>query len=235
MRKKNIFKKVRFGKIRAFIILFFRIGLFNRQVGKLLIDDYDGHWGHQTTRETGNLGFGFFHFSLISSQKPKRVLCVGSQQGFIPAICALACKSNGIGHVDFIDAGYDQGHSKAWSGIGFWKKVNPSKHFALLGISNWISTYVMTTEEFSKKFLKRNYNYIYIDGDHTYEGVKNDFRLLWPHMKKDGFMSFHDILNKGYFRKKYEFGVWKFWQELEKSYPHIYFSQHPGLGLIQKE
>jgi len=33
-----------------------------------------------------------FIMPLLLLQKPERVLCIGSEQGFIPAICALACK-----------------------------------------------------------------------------------------------------------------------------------------------
>jgi hypothetical protein len=40
--------------------------------------------------------------------RPKRVLCVGSRYGYIPAICAYACKENNYGVVDFVDAGFDE-------------------------------------------------------------------------------------------------------------------------------
>ncbi len=209
----------------------FDINIFNKQFSKLLIDVYDGYWGHSVSRKNGDLGFGFFHFGLIAAHKPKRVLCVGSQKGFIPVICALACKSNNKGHVDFVDAGFDEGHPKAWSGIGFWRKVNLNKHFAKAGAENWITTHVLTTEDFAKK-NKRRYDYIYIDGDHSYEGVKRDYKIFWPLLNKGGFMAFHDVLAEGSFRSKYNFGVWKLWKEIKNE--KIYFSRLPGLGILQK-
>ena len=231
---KKLLEKLYFRKFRALIVSLLKIGIFSGQVGKVIVDYYDGHWGQQVVRETGNLGFGFIHYAITAALKPERVLCIGSQKGFIPVICALSCKDNGSGHVDFVDAGYEKGHPKAWSGMGFWKKVNPRKHFAFLGVGNWISTYVMSTEDFSKNYPKRKYDYIYIDGDHSHGGVRKDFKLLWPRLKKGGLMSFHDIVAKGYFRGRYKFGVWKLWRQLENSYPSIHFGAHPGLGIIQK-
>ena len=86
--------------------------------------------GHGATTETGNLGFGFLHAGFINTLKPERVLCVGSRQGYIPAVCALACKYNHYGHVDFVDAGYDAGEPDNWGGTGFWKKRSARAFFS---------------------------------------------------------------------------------------------------------
>lgn len=37
-----------------------------------------------------------------------------------------------------------------------------------------------------------NIDFIFIDGDHSYEGVKKDFKLWLPKMKPGGIMVFHD-------------------------------------------
>jgi hypothetical protein len=234
MWKVKILEKLHFRKLRTFVVSLFKFGIFNGQVGKVIIDFYDGYWGQQVDRGTGNLGFGLIHYSLISNLKPEKVLCVGSQKGYIPVICALACKDNKKGFVDFVDAGYDKGHPKAWSGIGFWKKINSKKHFSYMGVGNRINTYVMTTKDFIKKYPKQKYGYIYIDGDHSYKGVKNDFELFWPKLRKGGLICFHDIIAKGKFNNRYGFGVWKLWQRLVNKYPNIQFNSHPGLGILQK-
>jgi predicted O-methyltransferase YrrM len=150
---------------------------------------------------------------MVRNSKPKRILCVGSRKGFVPAILALACKDNGMGHVDFVDAGYDQdSHDKHWSGIGFWKKTDVSEHFKNIGVHAYITTHVMTTKEYANKTPKKTYQYIYIDGDHSYKGVKLDYSLFWPRLAKYGYMTFHDIVAKGYLDEGL-FGVWRFWKE----------------------
>lgn len=213
--------------------------LFNNATGRFLIRYFGGDEGHLINRETGNIGFGLIHYALVRNLNPTRVLCIGSRRGFIPAICALACQDNNKGNVDFVDAGYDRNQpAKHWSGVGFWKKVIPQKHFSTLNLGKWITTYVMTSGQFADKFPKRRYGYIYVDGDHSYEGVKKDFEAFWPRLEKNGFMSFHDIVAKGYLDGG-EFGVWKFWNELE-NVNKIEFPfpdkppEYSGLGIIQK-
>ena len=160
--------------------------------------------------------------------------------GYIPFICALASKANQHGQVDFVDAGYsvnDSKDSKRHSfGQGHWKKVDPQKHFSYLGTQNQINTYVMTTKEFAKKYPKRKYDYIYIDGDHRYQGVSLDFRLFWNRLNKGGFMIFHDIAKNGLFGDV-NFQVGKFWAEIKKNHRSwIEFTENgaDGLGILQK-
>ncbi|MCL4338900.1 class I SAM-dependent methyltransferase [Patescibacteria group bacterium] len=221
----NSVSKNLFGQNRSII--------FNRSVTRQLAKYYNGDKGHQTNLTTGNLGYGFIHYSLILNLKPKRVLCVGSRKGFIPAICALACQENGFGDVDFVDAGFGPDDPNNWSGIGWWKEVNPNKHFSFLDVKKNLTTHVMTTSEFAKRY-KHKYQYIYIDGDHSYEGVKRDYSLFWPRLDKGGFMAFHDVVARGYLDKGL-FGIWRFWREIEYKHTFIFpFPKDSGLGIIQK-
>jgi hypothetical protein len=206
--------------------------IFNRAVTRRLITYFGADDGQNINLSSGNLGYGFIHYGLILNIKPKRILCIGSRKGFIPAICALACQENNFGHVDFVDAGYDETHPKHWTGIGFWKKNDPIKHFSFLEINNWITTYVMTTEEFAKKYNYR-YQYIYIDGDHSYEGVTTDYNLFWPRLDKMGLMVFHDVIVKRAPNLP-PFGVWKFFKEIKANKIIFPFPKVSGLGIVQK-
>lgn len=40
----------------------------------------------------------------------------------------------------------------------------------------------------------RKIDFLFIDGDHSYEGVKQDFEVFSPLVKKNGLIAFHDIL-----------------------------------------
>lgn len=208
--------------------------LLKRGISKTLITQYNGDEGHNINTSQYFLGFGLIHYALVRNTRPKRILCVGSRKGFIPAILALACKDNGVGHVDFVDAGYDETNpEKHWSGVGFWRDVDPVKHFDAIGVSDSITTYVMTTENYANIYPKKRYQYIYIDGDHSYEGVKLDYSLFWPRLDTYGFMSFHDVVARGYLDKGM-FGIWKFWKELKGNKIVFPFPKESGLGFIQK-
>jgi hypothetical protein len=196
----------------------------------------DDNW-HHLDKENGGLGYGWVHYSLIRLLRPEKVLCVGSRYGYIPAICAMACRDNKNGIVDFVDAGYDQQEpgylQKSWGGVGFWKKCNPEKYFGKFGLDKYIRLYVMRSEEYSKKNEKAKYGYVCIDGDHSYEGVKNDFEMFWPKVEKGGFMTFHDIGSPDAGAAVY--GIRKFWKELKNKQKTVMeFLENPGLGLIQK-
>ena len=216
-----------------------RRSLISNRVVTNLIAHYGGSTGHNLDLGKKNdLGYGFLHYALITNFKPKNVLCIGSGQGFIPAICALACKNNKTGHVDFVDAGFDKDNPNSWGGTGFWKKVDPEKHFGFYDLHRWLDTYVMKSADFQKMGTRKKWQYIYLDADHSYKGIKNDFSLFWPRLEKGGLVVFHDVLLKKH-PEKLKFGVWKFWKELKNknkiTIPYtIPWGTPSGLGIIQK-
>lgn len=191
---------------------------------------------HNIDKNKNNLGYGWVHYSLIRNLQPKRVLVIGSRYGYIPALCALACRDNKKGVVDFVDAGYDcdnPNHKEHWGGVGFWNEVNPKVYFGKFGLEKYINTHVMTSREFSNKYPKRIWDYISLDGDHSYKGVKYDFKTFWLRLKKFGYVSLHDIYTKQ--SEGLEYGVSKYWKEIKKTNLHsIEFAGQYGLGLVQK-
>jgi hypothetical protein len=192
---------------------------------------------HQQDLKTGNLGYGWIHYGLIRSTRPKNVLCIGSRYGFVPAVCALACKDNKSGLVDFVDAGYDiddySGPDEHWGGVGFWKRCYPTKYFGKFGLANYIKLWVMRSDEYEGNNKTKKYGYVHIDGDHSYAGVKADFDMFWPKVAKGGFLAIHDIGSPD--KDGNVYGTRRFWKELTKKYPvALQFVEDPGVGILQK-
>ncbi len=184
---------------------------------------------HNNDYNKNNLGFGFMHYSLIRNLRPDRVLCVGSQRGYVPAICGLACKDEGKGHVDFVDLGLEINEENSWGGLGVWKKATKS-YWWRLGVEDYITIFNCRTSVFESK----EYDYISLDGDHSYEGIKRDFNLFWPHLKKGGIMAITNS-DEDKMTRYGKCGVKQFWQELEKDYKQfINLKISSGLGLLQK-
>lgn len=202
----------------------------------------DYRWGDLKSQnldvEKFNSGYGLIHYSMVRNQRPNRILCVGSMYGFIPFNLASACMENRKGRVDFVDAGYDIQSKKDkkthYYGQGFWKKVNPNNHFSYLLSPKYINTYVMTSEDFANKY-KRKYDYIYLDGDHSYAGALKDFNLFWPRLKKGGYLCLHDIDFKR-IEEGLSFEHWKLWKNITKKAPFKIevSNKYSGLGFIQK-
>ena len=66
-----------------------------------------------------------------------------------------------------------------------------------------------------KLFDNQPVDFAFIDGDHTYDGVKADFLYYAPLVRSGGLIAFHDILPR---TDVPEIQVDRFWGELRDSY-----------------
>jgi len=67
------------------------------------------------------------------------------------------------------------------------------------------------------KNLNIKFDLIFIDGDHTYEGVKKDFYDYKEFLNDEGIILFHDILDTE-FHKNFNCYVHDFWKEIKNEY-----------------
>jgi predicted O-methyltransferase YrrM len=79
------------------------------------------------------------------------------------------------------------------------------------------------------------FDFIFVDGGHSYEIVKKDYENFYPMLRNNGIISFHDIHNAGY----PAFGVKKLWEEIKrvgKGYRELITMKEEvgGIGLIYK-
>lgn len=76
---------------------------------------------------------------------------------------------------------------------------------------NYIDALERTKDYIDKRVVLKGFSYqvaseipdeslglVYIDGDHTYMGVKTDIESYYPKLVKDGIMAFHDFGNPTY-------------------------------------
>jgi predicted O-methyltransferase YrrM len=79
-------------------------------------------------------------------------------------------------------------------------------------------------------------DFLFIDGDHTYEGVKQDFEMYSPLVKDGGLIVLHDILEH---RNIPDCRVSDFWLKIKPQYRHLEFTSPPwhwgGIGVIWQE
>ncbi len=82
-------------------------------------------------------------------------------------------------------------------------------------------------------------DFLMIDGDHTFEGVKQDYEMYAPLVREGGYIAFHDTLHDASTETKdisYKIEVGRFWKSICGGYPHWNFDQSGkiGIGLLQK-
>ncbi len=77
---------------------------------------------------------------------------------------------------------------------------------------------------------------LFIDGDHTYEGVRSDFEMYSPLVVEGGMIAFHDILDH---HPDSGCEVARYWNEIKDDYRHVELAVAPyrwgGIGVLWKK
>jgi len=82
---------------------------------------------------------------------------------------------------------------------------------------------------------------LFIDGDHTYEGVKSDYEMYNHLVNSGGYIAFHDVIYAPRWQGEAKCDVYKFWEELRGNKITIsHFQKNHslrwgGIGLLLKE
>ena len=104
--------------------------------------------------------------------------------------------------------------------------VNAHNHERYAGFSNLMR---MLFDDAVAYFADQTIDLLHIDGLHTYEAVRHDFETWLPKLAPGALVLFHDTQVR-----ESDFGVWKFWDELQERYPDsIEFTYSSGLGVLQ--
>lgn len=97
----------------------------------------------------------------------------------------------------------------------------PQKKKKLFKLFNpYAKSYFLRIDSHSKEAVRKvreilgrgKVDFLFIDGDHSYDGVKLDFEMYRKFVKRGGFVAFHDIIHP-------KLGVIKFWREIKCRYP----------------
>jgi predicted O-methyltransferase YrrM len=70
-------------------------------------------------------------------------------------------------------------------------------------------------------------DYLFLDGDHTYEGVSRDFEMYAPLVRSGGIVAFHDIVT---YNPASRCAVVTFWKEIKQKYRHGEFVEETPRG-----
>jgi len=168
---------------------------------------------------------------LISSIQPKFIVEIGTARG--GTLFLLTKFSNIEAHIISIDLPGGQFGGGYPYPLKFFYKSFKSKNQKLTLIRK--NSHSPSTFQKLKKILKTHkLDLLFIDGDHTYKGVKKDFEMYSTLVKKNGIIAFHDIVPH---LPELNCQVNKFWNEIKSKYRYEEFIESKdqkicGIGII---
>lgn len=72
------------------------------------------------------------------------------------------------------------------------KEPEARRNLAAVDVADYVTLCVGTTDEWAKKLAHKEFDFLFIDADHSYGGVLNDFKNWTPMVKVGGLVGFHD-------------------------------------------
>ena len=235
--------------VRMIIIIFLtilaRFDLRNESVKKKTIEDYiDLSFSYNYTPIKG-LRFKLIiralqikdelqkFIELIAKYQPQVVLEIGTARG--GTLFLLTKFSSPNAHLISLDlpgGQYGGGYNK-WTGYFFKSFALDTQKISLIRADS----HKDSTLKKLKKILKgKPIDVLFIDGDHSYEGVKKDFEMYSPLVKAGGIIAFHDIVIHP---PETECDVNKFWNEIKHNFEYKEFvanwdQKMCGIGIVIK-
>lgn len=169
---------------------------------------------------------------LVKELKPKTVLEIGTAEGGTLFLFSRLADSHAkVISVDLPGGEFGGGYPE-WK-IDLYKSFSlPFQELYLLRENSHSNS---TREQVKEIIGATPIDFLFIDGDHTYEGAKNDFEMYAPLVKDGGIIAFHDIAQHP---PEKNCNVHKFWEEI-KGENSQEFIENPnqkwaGIGVYRK-
>lgn len=162
-------------------------------------------------------------YEFVLEYKPKKMLEIGVQNGQSTKTILMAMNRNGMGQLTSID------HKRR-------QDILDAEYPDLKKYWNFIvgSSHCPSTLQAAKNSLADGelYDMAFIDGDHKYLGVKQDWDEYTPLVKPGGIIMLHDTVNQNE-------GVNQLWDEITWEKFNIDWGRArnhviPGFGIIKK-
>jgi len=174
--------------------------------------------------------------SILKKRNPKLLVEIGTASGGTLFLFTRVASADAT----LISIDLPGGKTGGLSGSGYSKlKIPLFKAFCLpnqkLHLLR-VDSHSEKTKNQLKSILKgKKIDFLFIDGDHSYNGVKMDFEMYSPLVQNNGIIAFHDIIpNLPEFSE-----VDKFWNEIKLQYNYEEFIEYKnnqsgyGIGLLK--
>jgi predicted O-methyltransferase YrrM len=174
-------------------------------------------------------------YSLAKSLKPEVCVEIGSARGKSACYVGRALAENGKGKLYAIDP-----HVKTeWNDDNSVDSIDEfRRNIAAFGLEDRVEIIRKFSGDAAQGWT-RKIDLIFIDGDHSYDGVRRDWELFSPHLSEFGVAVFHDTaweidrVSWSQYNRD-DMGVPRFVEELRRAgYPVMTFPNDCGVSLVQ--
>ena len=154
---------------------------------------------------------------ILKTSPPKYSLEIGTNYGgTLFLLCALSAPDAKIISVDLRDGQFGGGYPLRKIPL-FRKFPGSGQRLHLIQAD---SHDAQTLEQVRRALGDNKLDYLFIDADHTYEGVASDFRMYSPLVRPGGMIAFHDIVS---YRNETKCEVSRFWNNIKHRHRHLEF------------
>jgi len=167
---------------------------------------------------------------IIEKNPPKTVLEIGTANGGTFFLLSRMANENALIVSVDLPGGKFGGGYPSWKEKVYKSFAKGKQRIELLRAN---SHELQTFNKVKEIFGQHKIEFMFLDGDHTYEGVKQDMEMYKELLADEALVMFHDVVP--HFNPIY--GVEKFWNEIKRDYEHKEFIEDmkqdgKGLGLI---
>ncbi|MGI6460290.1 MAG: class I SAM-dependent methyltransferase [Candidatus Hydrogenedentales bacterium] len=168
---------------------------------------------------------------ILQERQPKRILEIGTANGgTLFLLCRVLAPDGAILSVDLPGGCFGGGYAP-WRQWIYKTFTTPDQKMDLLRADS----HLPETRERVEEWLNGDkFDFILIDGDHTYSGAKTDFEHYRGFLQEHGIVAFHDIVPH-----KWDAGVevFRLWNEIRSKHNVVEFVESwdqcgAGIGLL---
>ena len=168
---------------------------------------------------------------ILARRKPKFLLEIGTARGGTLFLFGRVSSLNAVIISADLPGGRFGGGYREW-------RASLYKSFAIRAQEMYLvreDSHTPSTLNIIEKILKAHkLDFLFIDGDHTYDGVKKDFELYSKLVSKGGIIALHDIVPG---LPEAVGGVPRFWDEIKRDFKYVEFVKNwkqggAGIGVI---
>ena len=169
---------------------------------------------------------------LVKKNRPSVVMEIGTKKGGTFYVWSRFLQSvSKMISLDLPGGRFGGGYSK--NHISFFNHFSSDKEMHFIRENSHLES---TKREVLKVLGSDQIDFLFVDGDHTYEGIKKDFEMYEPLVAEGGIIAFHDICPHP---PETDCEVNRFWDEIKEEHEYKEIVEDwdqgwAGIGLLLK-